>query len=255
MEPKKHKRKLNHVVIVTSDAVDAGVKQFRFSPWVIRTIIGVLCVIIGVLLAYVSHEQKIWENTTVKIGEYREEIENLQAALSQKDVDAEAERASWETEKNNLQTEIDELNAKMEIMSQTINQKVEIEKEMAAFIDALSTPTLLPLSGSASIEEQEGDNPMCIFTASEGALVVSTAEGTVFTLVEDSEYGYNLTIDHGNGYQTVYRNKGKTLVKVGDTVKQNQALFIIGEDNKTLGYQMLKDGVYVNPTDIMEISG
>lgn len=255
MEPKKHKRKLNHVVIVTSDAVDAGVKQFRFSPWVIRTIIGILCVIIGVLLAYVFHEQKIWENTTVKIGEYRQEIENLQEALVQKDEAVNAEREAWEKEKSGLQAEMDELNAKMEIMSETINQKVETEKEMAAFIDRLSTPTLLPLSGSASIEEQQGDTPMCVFTASEGALVVATAEGSVFTLVEDGEYGYNLTIDHGNGYQTVYRNKGKALVKVGDTVKQNQALFIIGEDNKTLGYQMLKDGAYVNPTDIMEISG
>ncbi len=255
MEPKKHKRKLNHVVIVTSDAVDAGVKQFRFSPWVIRIVIGVLCVIIGVLLAYVFHEQKIWDSTTEKIAEYRAEIDSLEAALVQKEEATNEERGSWQAEVAGLQTEIDELNAKMEIMSQTINQKVETEKEMAAVIDALSMPTLLPLSGSASIEEQEGETPICVFTASEGALVVAAAEGTVFTLVEDGEYGYNLTIDHGNGYQTVYRNKGKALVKVGDTVKQNQALFIIEDNNKTLGYQMLKDGAYVNPTDVMDISG
>lgn len=248
MEPKKHKRKLNHVVIVTSDAVDAGVKQFRFSPWVVRIIIGVLCVIIGVLLGYVSFEKKIWESATIKINEYRTEIETLEAALVQKEEDTKAETSA-------LESEIEELNAKMEIMSQTINQKVAAEEEMVAKLEALSTPTLLPLSGSASIEELEGDAPMCVFTASQGALVVAAAEGTVFTLVEDGEYGYNLTIDHGNGYQTVYRNKGQALVKVGDTVKQNQTLFIIGEDNTALGYQMLKDGVYVNPTDIMEISG
>ena len=248
MEPKKHKRKLNHVVIVTSDAVDAGVKQFRFSPWVVRVIIGVLCVIIGVLLGYVSYEQKIWESATLKISEYHDEIVALEAALVQKEEETTAE-------KNALQTEIDELNAKMAIMSETINQKVEAEAVMVARIEALAMPTLLPLSGSASIEEQSGDAPMCVFTASEGALVVAAAEGYVFTLVEDGEYGYNLTIDHGNGYQTVYRNKGKALVKVGDTVKQNQTLFIIGEENTALGYQMLKDGVYVNPTDIMEISG
>ena len=247
MEPKKHKRKLNHVVIVTSDAVDAGVKQFRFSPWVVRIIIGVLCVIIGVLLGYVSYEKKIWESATLKISEYHDEIEALEAALVQKEEDTTAE-------KNALQAEIDELNNKMEIMSETINQKVAAEAEMVARIEALTMPTLLPLSGSASIEEQAGDAPMCVFTASEGALVVSAAEGTVFTLVEDADYGFNLTIDHGNGYQTVYRNKGEALVKVGDTVKQNQTLFIIGEENTALGYQMLKDGVYVNPTDIMEIS-
>ena len=248
MEPKKHKRKLNHVVIVTSDAVDAGVKQFRFSPWVVRVIIGVLCVIIGVLLGYVSYEKQIWESATQKISEYHAEIETLETALVQQEADAVAQQEA-------LQTEIAELTTKMEIMSETINQKVVTEEEMTAKLEALSTPTLLPLSGSASIEEQTGENPMCIFTASKGALVVSTAEGTVFTLVEDAEYGYNLTIDHGNGYQTVYRNKGEALVKVGDTVKQNQTLFIIGEENTTLGYQMLKDGVYVNPTDIMEISG
>ncbi len=248
MEPKKHKRKLNHVVIVTSDAVDAGVKQFRFSPWVVRIIIGVLCVIIGVLLGYVSYEQRIWESATIKISEYQDKIASLEAALVQKEEDLQAE-------KNAMQAEIEELNNKMAIMSETINQKVAAEADMVARLEALTMPTLLPLSGSASIEEQSGETPMCVFTASKGSLVVSAAEGTVFTLVEDGEYGYNLTIDHGNGYQTVYRNKGQALVKVGDTVKQNQTLFIIGEENTALGYQMLKDGVYVNPTDIMEISG
>ena len=33
MKERKHKRKLNHVLILTSDAADANVKQFRIRAW------------------------------------------------------------------------------------------------------------------------------------------------------------------------------------------------------------------------------
>ena len=41
----------------------------------------------------------------------------------------------------------------------------------------------------------------------------------------------------------------------GDTVVQGTTLFVIGEDNADLGYQMQKDGSYINPMDMLEISG
>ena len=56
MERKRHKRKNNHVVIVTSDAANAGVRQFRIRPWILQTIILILCVIIGALIGYFVYE-------------------------------------------------------------------------------------------------------------------------------------------------------------------------------------------------------
>ncbi len=47
MGRQRHKRKNSHVVIVTSDSVDVGMKQFRIRPWVLQMIIFILCIIIG----------------------------------------------------------------------------------------------------------------------------------------------------------------------------------------------------------------
>ena len=72
MRRNKHKHKNNHVVIVTSDAADVGAKQFRVRPWMLQTIIIILCVIIGALIGYVTYEKDIWEErlqeTTVRDG-------------------------------------------------------------------------------------------------------------------------------------------------------------------------------------------
>ena len=56
----RHKRKNSHVVIVTSDAADSGMKQFRIRPWILKAIIAVLCVVIGALIGYLVYEKDIW---------------------------------------------------------------------------------------------------------------------------------------------------------------------------------------------------
>lgn len=78
-------------------------------------------------------------------------------------------------------------------------------------------------------------------------MVVATAGGTVIAVNDEGEYGHNIWIDHGNGYITIYRNQGDVKVKQGETVTQRTTLFLIGADNTKLGYQMMKDGAYINP--------
>ena len=53
MGRQRHKRKNSHVVIVTSDSVDVGMKQFRIRPWVLQMIIFILCLEIIVQTVYV----------------------------------------------------------------------------------------------------------------------------------------------------------------------------------------------------------
>ena len=116
MEPKIHKRKNNHVVIVTSDAVDASVKQYRIGPGLMRVIVIILCVIIGSLVGYLSYEKRIWEAATVRLSENRTTI------------------ATLEEENKALQEEIASLTVKLEIMGETVQQ--EIAKEEAVRIMA-----------------------------------------------------------------------------------------------------------------------
>ncbi len=237
MQRRKHKRKTNHVVIVTSDAVDANVKQIRIKPWIMQVIILVLCVIIGILIAYFTHEEKIWEAVGQHSTAQQETLQQL------------------EQEKAQLEATIDNLNAKIQILSDTVNQKVQSESELSAMIEKQRTPTEFPLTGSASMEEVLEGDPMCLFNASAGTTVVATASGSVIAINEDETYGNNVWIDHGNGYVTIYRNKGDATVKIGDDVVQGTTIFLIGEDNGVLGYQMMRDGSYINPMEMLEING
>ena len=244
MQRKKHKRKMNHVVIVTSDAVDANVKQFRIRPWVLQLIILLLCVIIGVLIGVLVYEGQIWDAVSRSNTEKQETILALQE-----------ECQTLVDEKKALESQIAELNEEIQILSNTVNEKVQTENELKAQLEQQSLPTDFPLNGSASMEEITSGDPMCVFTASVGITVVATANGTVTAVNDDGEYGHNVWVDHGNGYVTVYRNQGDPTVKEGDSVVQGTTLFMIGEDNTKLGYQMLKDGVYISPMDMLAING
>ena len=59
MRRKRHKRKNNHVVIVTSDAADARMKQFRIRPWILQTLVIIFCVMLGTLIGYFLYEDNV----------------------------------------------------------------------------------------------------------------------------------------------------------------------------------------------------
>lgn len=244
MQCKKHKRKMNHVVIVTSDAVDANVKQFRIRPWMLQVLISIVCVVVGACIGYFLYEEQLWEVVRQRDDEQQEAMAKL-----------EDEKQELMDENAALLSEIDGLNDQVLILSETVNRKVESENELMAVLDAQSMPTEFPLTGSASMQEATEGEPMCVFTASEGLMVVATASGTVMNVNDDSEYGHNVWIDHGNGYITIYRNKGTVTVKQGDKVVQGTTLFLIDKDSKQLGYQMMRDNAYINPIELLAISG
>ena len=93
-----------------------------------------------------------------------------------------------------------------------------------------------------------------IFTASDG-MVVASAKGTVSSVEEDENYGNKVIVDHGNGYVSIYYNGGEAQVKTGDEVSAGTTIFLIGENNKQLVYQIMQDGVYISPTDMLSING
>lgn len=248
MERKKHKRKTNHVIIVTSDAVDANVKQYRISPWIVQFMMIVVCIVIGAGIGYIYYESRIWEAASQKFTEKAAAQEEIVSAL-------EAQKKDLETQVASLNMQIEELKSKNSILSETVNQKVQTENELTAQLEKQKLPTEFPLTGSASFTEVVEGDPICIFKASVGTMVVATASGTVTAITDDAEYGHSLWVDHGNGYVTIYRNQSDANVKEGDSVVQGTTLFLIGEDNTSLGYQMMKDGAYINPMDMLVING
>lgn len=251
MQKRKHKRKMNHVVIVTSDAVDANVKQFRIRPWILQIVILVLCVIIGTLIGYLNYEKQIWSVMNQKNVLLQESISKL-----------EGEKEVLVTQKQELETLIEEREAQLEerdeqilILSETVNQKIQSEKELLEELESQSIPEGFPLTGLATVEDELEDDYTCIFNTSAGSTVVATANGIVTAVNDDVDYGHSVWIDHGNGYITVYKNKGDVTVQKGDSVVRGSTLFVVKKDDLKLRYQMKKDGEYINPMDILTING
>lgn len=241
---KKHKRKISHVVLVTSDATDASVRQFRIRSWALWILICVLCVIAGILIGYIAYEERIWVAMDNRSDVQTQQINTLQEA-----------NAGLRSEKLGLESEIADLNKTVQILSDTINQNTKTIQELQEVLDKQSTPTEFPLSGSAAMETADGEEKMCIFTVAVGNTVTATATGTVTDVEKDEEFGYRIVIDHGNGYVTIYRNGSDPLVKQGDSVYVGRALYEITKKHEKMGYQIMKDGGYIDPEEMLAISG
>ena len=86
-------------------------------------------------------------------------------------------------------------------------------------------------------------------------IVKATADGTVKSIKNDPRYGLTVTIEHSNGYTSVYSSLlTAEFVKEGEKVIQgqtigtvgNSAVFEVAEDNH-LHFELLKDGSNINP--------
>lgn len=163
-----------------------------------------------------------------------------------------------ETQNETLLTENEELQEKVAILSDTVNSQVQREQERQAEIAQSYVPTGFPLKGTASYSDTETEldgNPAAIFQASQGTSVIATANGTVSSITGDTEVGYIVMIDHGNGYYSVYRNGARPKVKEGDTVTIMTEIFAIEVGKETLGYQIIENNEYIDPLSLMETYG
>ena len=237
MSKNRHKRKVSHILIYTTDAVDADMKQVRIHPWVLAGVTLIVCCVLGAVIGDAVYEGELW-------GRIREHDASQNAAL-----------IAAQDEKDALQEKIDEQDAKIEMLSITIQDQTQQIAELQAQIAEQSVPTDYPLTGSASMTVITDGDPMVEFTATEGSTVVAAGKGVVTAVEEDEVYGNRVVIDHGNGYVSIYRNKGESQVKAGDEVASGTTLFMVTEDNRQLGYQIKENDVYIDPTTIIAIKG
>ena len=90
--------------------------------------------------------------------------------------------------------------------------------------------------------------------ADAGSEVHAAANGTV-TQTSPSSYGNQITIEHENGFKTVYAQLGETNVSVGDSVSQGDVIAFVGESTGEnvqkphLHFEILKDNVPQNPEE------
>lgn len=126
--------------------------------------------------------------------------------------------------------------------------------------DGLEADADLPVDGEPETENEtdetivEQEIPTVVFGVKKGTQIVAAGAGEVKT-VEEGADGTHVLIDHGNGYVSVYLFKGTPKVKVGDEVLRGTLLFEVTSNNAKFSFQILENGDYVNPMDLMEIHG
>lgn len=265
MEPKKQKKKKSYTLMVIADSAEGRIRQFKLSWKIITAVISIVVLLTGAMTVYVVYTSSI-------VGSALEANDALATQV-----------AELTTEKETLIVHNAELEENVTLLSDTINEKVQKEEEDAE----KSIPSGFPLAGAAMIqesseiepeaaqdadepEEVEGDEagdeeaqeeaaeektPIVVFAASTGTSVIVTGNGTVEAVEADEEYGGLIRVNHGNGYISIYRNPSPAKVKVGDEITKGTMLIEMTTDDEKLGYQIMRDGEYIDPLELMEIYG
>jgi murein DD-endopeptidase MepM/ murein hydrolase activator NlpD len=178
---------------------------------------------------------------------------------------------------DDYETEISNLQQKVALLA----ERVSVENENKSIEDAKKNPIGIPVSGQATIvsepKEEEGDlteetpetdpdqnpefedtlmNPYTLeISLSKGSKVIATGNGIVEEVSEDDIYGYLVKINHQNGYVSIYRYDEEPKIKKGDEVLKGQMIFEVTKNKGTLAYHILYENTYINPFDMIEISG
>lgn len=89
------------------------------------------------------------------------------------------------------------------------------------------------------------------FAAWSGEDIYAFADGTVSFAGYSDSYGNYITIDHADGWQSLYAHCSLLYVESGDSVSAGEKIALVGETGLATGphlhFELTKDGMYVNP--------
>ncbi|MDE7029618.1 MAG: peptidoglycan DD-metalloendopeptidase family protein [Lachnospiraceae bacterium] len=243
----ENKKRARCLVQVVSDSDAGTVKHFSMSLWIA---VLFLAAAVALVIAVLS------DRSALK-GDLNRSRQNEQVLRSRVEA-LEEQNEALLTEQDNLIAQQEELQEKVVILSDTVNEKVQQEREREEAVAQTYIPTGFPLKGTASYNENETQldgNPVAVFHASPGTSVVATANGTVSSIAGGEEAGYIVMVDHGNGYYTVYHTGTSPRVKEGDAVTNTTELFRIEAGREELEYQIIENDKYIAPLSLMETYG
>lgn len=226
-------------VRVMSHETEEKIKEFTITKKQIRNIILTAVVLLIGLIAW-------GVIMTMLYGNSGKETEAVQAKL---------------TEANDqiaqLTQQVQELEEKNTILSDTVNRKAEEEQTRLEEEAAMFYPSGIPVNGTVLYDAGTTDDgvPYIEFTANSGSEVVAVGSGTVIMAQEHEDWGYIVQVDHGDGYVSSYQVREKPDVIVDDVVDKGDELFAVTRNDRTIIYKLMKDGVYINPEEVMEMYG
>ncbi len=241
-KPKKTIKKTSrYTVLLIPDSTDHS-KTFELTfDHILRLIVAVIAiglVLVSLLISSAMKNYRLQHDETDKI-----KIEQLNAQIKK------------------LESEKAELYDQVVSLTDVVARKQETEKSIEEERAAAAVPTGYPIEGYAlivqdpTVDTGEKVKGRVVFNTIIGTAVVASGDGVVAMTAEDEAFGTQVIIDHGNGYQSVYRCPGSAKVRQGDEVSRAEVLFVITEEDSLFAYEIIRNGEAIEPMDIMDVQG
>lgn len=94
-------------------------------------------------------------------------------------------------------------------------------------------------------------------SANSGTPIVASRGGTVTVATYGNSAGYYVTINHGDGYSSIYMHMSNFIVSAGQKVNQGQTIGYVGKSGVASGYHLhfgiAYNGAYVNPCSYVSL--
>lgn len=94
-------------------------------------------------------------------------------------------------------------------------------------------------------------------SANSGTPIVASRGGTVTVATYGKSAGYYVTINHGDGFSSIYMHMSNYIVSAGQTVSQGQTIGYVGKSGVASGYHLhfgiAYNGSYVNPCNYVSL--
>ncbi len=255
-KPRKHRHKRHYTFMVISGDSDGSTKSLHLNHFKTQALAYTAFVIGLVLICYIIYSAITISNLRSIDRQQKTQIDELTA-----------ENSTIEASNDELENQVQQLKA-------ALNVRIEDEQISAEEAETLAIPSGFPLAGNASMAPAVDDpnettvtkltdenkdtatgNPILLLESSEGNSVIAAGSGTVLTVTTDAKFGNMVSIDHGNGYISIYRNAGDPLITEGSQIDKGDIIFVINDKNTTLGFQIQQDEQYIDPEDLIEING
>lgn len=256
IKPRKHRHRRNYTFMVISGDSDGSTKRLHLDHFKTQLLAYALFVIGLILICYIIFSAMTISNLRSINSDQRSQIDTLT------------------NENSKLTASNDRLSTESQQLRAALNMRLENEQQSAEEAETNAIPSRLPLTGTVSMDRAVDDpnstnitkltednedtakgNPILIFSSSADGNIIAAGTGTVLTVTTDAKFGNCISIDHGNGYISIYRNSGTPIVAEGDEVDKGDTLFITDGNEIKLGYQIQQNDSYINPEDVIEIKG
>ena len=121
-------------------------------------------------------------------------------------------------------------------------------------------PTTWPLSERGFVtqtllEGEDGEHPGLDIAVPSDSYIRAAGPGTVVDVGEDPVYGRFVTLDHGDGYRTLYGHASSTTVEAGQRVRRGEVIALSGSTGRStaphLHFEILLNGEPVDPLTLV----